>query len=130
MSKSSRDSIESLYGGGLLGVQLELSRRDITNHHSCAEARKLQREAPRACPRIQHTIAVANVLAEKPEVHLEPYAVHGADVEALPLTHAVLVVEACDVLGVVRNARHCGEHMAPTYRETHRSPAPACGNVP
>ena len=96
-------------------MQLELSRRDVANHHSPRSS------AGPACPGIQHTIAVANVLAEKPQVHLESYAVHGADVESLPLEHAVLVVEACDVLGVVRNAGHCGEHRTPaTRRRIHR----------
>ncbi len=93
-----------LYGGGLLGMQLESSRRDVTDHHSCSEPSELQREAPGACSRIQDTIAVVNVLAEKPQMHLESHAVHRADVESLPLALAVLVIETCDVLGVVRNA--------------------------
>jgi hypothetical protein len=61
-----------LYRGGLLGMQLELSGRDVTDHHSCSEPSKLQREAPGARPRIQDTIAVANVLAEKPQMHPSP----------------------------------------------------------
>ena len=109
-------------------MQLELSRRNVTNHHSRSDpaSSSVKRPGP---PGIQHTIAVANVLAEKPQMHLESYAVHGADVEALPLAHAVLVVEACDVLGVVRNAGHCGEHMAPPVRRRIQSPARACSRL-
>ena len=44
----------------------------------------------------------------------EPYA--RRNLEDLPPTpstsRAVLIVKACDVLGVVRNARHSGEHRA------------------
>ena len=85
-------------------MQLELSRRDVTDHHACSEPSELQREAPGACSRIQDTIAVANVLAKKPQMHLESHAVHCPDAEALPLALAVLVIETCDALGVVRNA--------------------------
>jgi len=103
MSRSSRDSIESSTGGGLLGVQLELSRRDITNHHARSEASELQREAAGACSGIQHAVARANVLTEKPQMHLESHTVHCAEIEALPLAYAVLVVETCDVPRVVPN---------------------------
>ena len=94
----------AVYAGGLLGIQLKLSRRDITNHHSRSEGSKLQREAARAGSRIQHTVAPANVLTEKPQMHLKSHTVHCAEIEALPLARAVLVVETCDVLRVVLSA--------------------------
>ena len=39
-------------------------------------------------------------------MHLESHTVHCAEVEALPLACTVLIVETCDVLRVVLNARH------------------------
>ena len=104
-----------------------MSRRDITNHHSCPEASKLQREAPWACSRIQHAIAHANVLAEEPQMHLESHTVHCAEVEALPLARAVLIVETCDALRVVLNARHLAS-IRLSNEGTPPSPAPVFAN--
>jgi hypothetical protein len=98
-------------------VELELPGRDVPGHDPRAQLGQLEREASRTCAGIEHAVTCVHELPQEAAMHLEADTVHRPGVETLPLPLTVLVVEAGDERGVVRDLGHSGI-MAPVLRRT------------
>ena len=115
--------------GDVVGVQLELDRRDIGDQHLRAPTDELDREPPGPRTDLEHAVARPDEPVEEPSVHFEARPGRGVVDQPLPLVIGVRVEVVAD-LAVGRRRGSLVRHQRSVAHRRAKGRAISNGSTP